>query len=150
MIRYLIVSLFIFYCVYAKLYPIAVRLPLKYNPPPADAALWPKPFKHETTKNYMFLNRDSFKFIISEKANNCEQEILKKTISRYMNIIFPPVLTYIYPGKDDMKFESIKIEIINSKTEIISCEHDYYPFIDDTVQEECNFISRLKFNLLKL
>jgi hypothetical protein len=137
--RLLIVFLLVFNCVYAKLYPIAVRLPLKYDPPPVDASLWPKPLEHETTKSYMFLNRDTFKFIISEKVNVCEEDILKRTISRYMNILFPPILTYKYPEKDDTQFESIQIRVNNSKSKFNSCEKDYYPLIEDTEQEKCKF-----------
>ena len=73
--------------VHGVLYPIAMRLPLLGEIPLPGAAFWPKPYKVEQTKNYYFINKDSFQMYPSTtKTNNCEREIINQRIDYYLNM----------------------------------------------------------------
>lgn len=121
-----------------KLYPIAVRLPLKGNPPPAGAALWPRPFNQDFTKKHFFLNKNEFKFILSEgKINNCEREILNPILSHYRKVLFPPKIKYQFPSGDDAVLNSLSIEVVCTVPNPSNCA-SYYPIIETTDQEHCS------------
>lgn len=132
----------------AKLFPIAVRLPLLGTPARDGESLWPMPSYLQTSPESMYINRFLLRKSYDGSLNVCEREIMDKLWSHYQNVLFPPKLSYKFAGSNERKMEYVEFNLkistpINGQG--VDCSIQYYPYFNDNNAEACTF--RLSFHL---
>ena len=129
-----------------KLFPIAVRLPLNGTPPDLGGSLWPRPSFQQFTNERFFIDKN-LKLDLDLNLNACERDILKKLWNHYQNIFYPSKLDYQAPESTEPVLKSIYFQLKTTSPSILlsSCSEKYYPFIQDTQTESCNF--QIKFKI---
>lgn len=134
----------------AKLFPIAVRLPLNGTPPESGASLWPMPVMLDVEREHFFIDKSKLS-MTQTNLNKCELEIVQSLWSHYQNVIFPPKLPYRSPGSNDPQMNSVVFSLHHqskSLKENEECSKTYYPYIEDTEEESCRIILILSSKIL--
>lgn len=129
----------------AKLFPIAVRLPLNGTPPLSGASLWPMPVMLDVQGNHFFIDKSKLS-MKQTNLNRCELDIVQKLWSHYQNVIFPPKLPYKPPGSNDPKMNSVIFSLHHQSSDLAQnqdCSKAYYPHIQDNDDESCKEILHL-------
>lgn len=142
---YLINLIILLYVAHAdcKLFPIAVRLPLNGTPPDLGGSLWPRPNFQQFTTETFFIGKN-LKLDLDSFLNVCERDILEKLWDHYQNIFYPSKLDYQTPESTEPVLKSIYFQLTSASAPILfssSCSESYYPFIQDTQTESCNFFN---------
>jgi hypothetical protein len=122
----------------AKLFPIAVRLPLNGTPPDNGASLWPHPVSLDVRAESFFIDKEKFS-MRSVNLNRCEREIIESLWSHYQNVFFPPKISYSRPNSADTKLNTVvfTLSAANSIGNGVVCSNEYYPLFEDTETESC-------------
>lgn len=122
----------------AKLYPIAVRLPLNGTEPPSGASLWPAPVSLNVQRETFFISKQKLtaKHV---NLNRCQLEIVESLWSHYQNVLFPPKLPYREPGSNDAQMNTVTFSLLHSESVSASedCSRAYYPHIESQDEEAC-------------
>lgn len=124
----------------AKLFPIAVRLPLNGTPPDNGASLWPHPVQLDVQMENYFIDQSQFT-MKQINLNRCEIEIVEYLWTHYINVFFPPNIPYRRPDSGDPRMFMVKFSLKQATNSIGSapCSKEYYPYIQDTEAESCTF-----------
>lgn len=126
----------------AKLYPIAVRLPLNGTAPENGASLWPMPVSLNVERDVFFISKQKLSMKHTD-LNRCQLDIVEKLWSHYQNIIFPPKLPYQAPSSTDnqMNLVTFRVDVATPVGKNDDCSKLYYPNIEDPLEESCKMLS---------
>jgi hypothetical protein len=121
-----------------KLFPIAVRLPLNGTPPADGASIWPMPTQLNVERDFMFIDRGTFRIRLATNLNQCEKEIIENLWKHYFNVLFPPKLGYEYPSKNDPRLNTLWFNLKTARNvKATDCQKDYYPNFETNEAEAC-------------
>ena len=129
--------------VQGRLYPLAVRLPLKGEPALPGESIWPAPTKLTVQPGVYTLNKDKLKVEYESSLNNCEKQILEKLWEHYENVIFPPApIEFAKPSSSSTQMNKLAFKLTKKSGQAsvkANCQ-DYYPVIEDLETEACKFL----------
>lgn len=121
----------------AKLFPIAVRLPLNGTPPLNGASLWPQPVSLDVRTEHYFIDKERFS-IKRINLNRCELDIIDKLWAHYTNVLFPPKIPYKRPESNEKQTNTLTFRLLNSNpSSDVDCVKEYYPYFEETESESC-------------
>ena len=128
----------------AKLFPLAVRLPLLNEPAAPGESIWPWPITFSKDSGVFALNQDEFKVQYDSTLNSCETDIIEELWNHYKNIIFPPEpISLAKPSSSSKQMNKLVFKIAKKAREEekggkkLNCQTDYFPVIEDTSTEAC-------------